>query len=252
VTSTAYSQSSSPSCTLGPARSSRSCLPSTRRSRAMPPRMRWRTMTTRRFLLQPCSCSWASPSGSPGCRAGSSPGGRTAGPPGAARSWSGAAAAGRAACALPTPAGCLRCRSPSRRAPAPGATVAQFVEQPPQRRLGVPAGVLLARADLHVQHQAQVAHPGRCAARGWAAWACRVVANLRAFLAPVQRLDAGVDVQHPRPVQRLAHRSASGSGASTPRWLASSMRSSARRSASSLTTGPCPAPAQPPRRRAAR
>ena len=33
---TAYSHSRSPSCTLGPARASLSCLPSTRHSRAMP------------------------------------------------------------------------------------------------------------------------------------------------------------------------------------------------------------------------
>ncbi len=83
--------------------------------------------------------------------------------------------------------------------------VAELVEQPRHRRLGVARGVLLARAEHRVEHQAQVADPEGVQHVAGAARLVRVVADLGAFLAAVQRLDRGVQVQHPRPVQRCAH-----------------------------------------------
>jgi len=82
----------------------------------------------------------------------------------------------------------------------------QLIEQPSQRRPRVPAGVLLARAHLHIEHQPQVAHPEGVQHVAGAHRLGRVVADLGTFLAPVQRLDARVDVQHPGPIQRFAHR----------------------------------------------
>lgn len=78
-----HTHSRSPSCTLGPARSSCNCQPSTRRSRAMPPRMRWRTMIT--HLTCSCRAAGPRPSGGPGCPLGSRRGGRPAAAPPPAR-----------------------------------------------------------------------------------------------------------------------------------------------------------------------
>jgi hypothetical protein len=52
--------------------------------------------------------------------------------------------------------------------------------------------VLLTGAHLHVQHQAQVAHQEGMQHVAGPHGLGRVVSNLRTFLAPVQRLDAGV------------------------------------------------------------
>jgi hypothetical protein len=83
--------------------------------------------------------------------------------------------------------------------------LAEFVEQPPRRRLGMHARVLLAETHLHVQHQAQVGHQEGVQHVAGALEPGRVVADLGAFLAAVQRLDARVDAQHPGPIERLAH-----------------------------------------------
>ena len=93
--------------------------------------------------------------------------------------------------------------------------LAELVEQPRQRRLGVPRGVLLARAEHRVEYQPQVAHPEGVQHVAGPARLVRVVADLSAFLTPVQRLDRGIQVQHPRPIQRFAH--AVHQGAAHPR-----------------------------------
>ncbi len=67
------------------------------------------------------------------------------------------------------------------------------------------AGVLLARADLNIQHQAQIADPEGVQHVAGPCGLARVVAQLGPLLASIQRLDAGVDVQHPGLVQCLAH-----------------------------------------------
>ncbi len=66
-------------------------------------------------------------------------------------------------------------------------------------------GVLLARAEHCIKHQAQVAHPEGVQHVAGPTRLVWVVADLSTFLAAVQRLDGGVHVQHPRPLQGLAH-----------------------------------------------
>lgn len=58
---------------------------------------------------------------------------------------------------------------------------AVVVERPAQRRLGVATGVLLAGADLHVQYQAQVAHPEGVQHVAGTLRLCRVAAHLSAL-----------------------------------------------------------------------
>ena len=66
-------------------------------------------------------------------------------------------------------------------------------------------GVLLAGAEYRIEHQAQVADPEGVQHVARTPRLVRVVAHLGAFLVTVQRLDRGVHVQHPRPIQRIAH-----------------------------------------------
>jgi hypothetical protein len=87
------------------------------------------------------------------------------------------------------------CRSP----------LAEFIEQSRHRGLRVARTMLLARAEHGVEHQTQVPHPEGVQHVAGAPGLVRVVANLRTLLAAVQRLDGGIHVQHPRPVQGFAH-----------------------------------------------
>ncbi len=65
--------------------------------------------------------------------------------------------------------------------------------------------VLLTRTDLHVQHQPQIADPISMQHVARAPRLVRVVADFRTFLSSIQRLDARVDVEYPRLLQRIAH-----------------------------------------------
>jgi hypothetical protein len=83
--------------------------------------------------------------------------------------------------------------------------VAEFIEQPAIAALAWPEVCCLPEAEHRVEHQAQVAHPEGVQHVAGPARLVRVVADLGAFLAAVQRLDRGVQVQHPGPVQGIAH-----------------------------------------------
>jgi len=69
----------------------------------------------------------------------------------------------------------------------------------------MPRGVLLARTEHRIEHQAKVANPEGVQHMAGPPGLVRVVAHLGAFLAPVKRLDRRVQVQHPWPIKRVAH-----------------------------------------------
>ncbi len=102
------------------------------------------------------------------------------------------------------------------------------------RRLGVHIGVLLARAHMPMQLQTQVTHPEAMPHVAGSLGLGRFVALLGALLALLQRLDRRMYVLHPRLSQRLPHRVHQ--RRAHPRHAGvSSIRSKARRNASSLT-----------------
>jgi hypothetical protein len=68
------------------------------------------------------------------------------------------------------------------------------------------AGVLLARAELHVQNQPQVADQEGVQHMAGPLGFGGVVADLGTLLAPVQGLDTGIQLQHPRSIERFTHR----------------------------------------------
>ena len=85
------------------------------------------------------------------------------------------------------------------------AVLAKLVEQPAQGALAWPEAVLLAGAELRVEHQAQVAHPEGVQHVAGAPRLVWVVAHLGTLLVAVQWLDRRVEVQHPWAIQRVAH-----------------------------------------------
>jgi hypothetical protein len=77
--------------------------------------------------------------------------------------------------------------------------------QPQQVRQAVSRAVLLARRQHRIEHQPQVAHHEAVQHVARPPRLVRVVAPLRTLLIAVQRLDRCVQVQHPGPIQRIAH-----------------------------------------------
>jgi hypothetical protein len=81
----------------------------------------------------------------------------------------------------------------------------QSLDQHLEAGQAVLGGVGLATLDLHVQHQAQIAHPVGMQGMARAAWLGGVVADLRAGLMTVEQLDAAVDIENPGVTQGFAH-----------------------------------------------
>ena len=131
-----------------------------------------------------------------------------------------------------------------RRAPA-----AEFVEQSAQRRLDVPARRLPACAGLHVQHQPKAGHQESGQHAAGPHGPGRVAADLGTLLSPIQRLDAGVDVQHPWPLRPRAP-SASGSDAPGPRCRPRRCDTAPGAVHPRWRPWPSPVPGPPQRRRA--
>ena len=80
----------------------------------------------------------------------------------------------------------------------------EMIQQRPQSVRGVRDVILVARQNIDAQHQAQAGqHVGVVGVR-WPAGFGRIVADLGAFLMPVERLHRAVHVQHPGFAQQRA------------------------------------------------
>jgi len=77
----------------------------------------------------------------------------------------------------------------------------QRVEQRPQAGQPVPRGVFFSSAHLDAQAQPHAGHEVAVVAMAGAPGLVRVVADLRALLVAVERLDRAINVEHPRHAQ---------------------------------------------------